>query len=293
MNEDWLESFLVFSDCLNFTHAAERLNISQPALFVKINKLAESLGVPLYHRAGRTLALTNEGKQVRAFANEMHDRTVTFQAEIKGRTKITPVVLCAGGGSYLYLLGPAITEYKKHKASYIRLMTGNREETIEAVRTGDAHVGVAALHSAPEDLNTELLTQVHQSLIVPRGHFLTKKKKIRLSDLEGQSLILPPNNRPHRMAINQALLSKDVDWEIAIEANGWELMIHFVALGMGLTIVNSCCRISNKLVAIPIHDLPKQHYYIIKRKTDWESPAIKTLCDSLLRHKNDWENINT
>jgi DNA-binding transcriptional LysR family regulator len=118
---------------------------------------------------------------------------------------------------------------------------------------------------------------------------LARKKKITLPDLEGQRLILPPSNRPHRMAINQALLDKNVNWEIAIEANGWELMIHFVNMGMGLTIVNSCCNISKKLMAIPIYDLPKQHYYIIRRKSDWERPMIKALCGILLKHGNDWK----
>ncbi|MBU6951758.1 LysR family transcriptional regulator [Hahella sp. HN01] len=52
MKSDWIESFLVFSECMNFTHAAERLHISQPALHVKIKKLSEQLQTPLYRKSG-------------------------------------------------------------------------------------------------------------------------------------------------------------------------------------------------------------------------------------------------
>lgn len=289
MNEDWLTSFLVFSECLNFTHAAEKLNISQPALHVKINKLADFLGAPLYHKTGRTLILTNEGKRVRVFALEIQAYTEAFHSEFKGLSRMPQVVLSAGEGSYLYLLGPAIMAFNRKKASHLRLMTGNREKTIESIRSGDAHVGVAVFHATPEDLKAERLTTVHQSLIVPKNHALAKKKRIRLSDLKGERLILPPDHRPHRMVINQALMNKHVKWKIAIETDGWELMIHFVVMGMGLTIVNSCCRIPKGLVAIPLDELPEQHYFIIRRKSDWTPNAVKLLCDSLMTHRDDWK----
>ncbi len=290
MNEDWLKSFLVFSEHLNFTHAAESLNISQPALYVKVKKLAEFLGAPLYHKTGRTLILTNEGKRVRTFAVEMQEHAEAFQAEFKGLTKMSQVVLSAGEGSYLYLLGPAINSFNRQKNdSQLRLITGNREKTIDSIRFGEAHVGVAVLHTIPEDLQTELLTTVHQSLIVPENHALANKKKIKLTDLAEERLILPPEHRTHRMVINQALLNKNVKCKITIEAEGWELLIHFVAIGLGISIVNSCCRIPKGLVAIPIEELPKQQYYIIRRKSDWSPDAVSLLCKALLTHQDDWK----
>ncbi|MFD0541615.1 LysR family transcriptional regulator [Actinomadura luteofluorescens] len=58
LSTDALASFAVFADHLNFTRAAEALHISQPALHVKVQKLADTLGRPLYTRQGRRLALT-------------------------------------------------------------------------------------------------------------------------------------------------------------------------------------------------------------------------------------------
>ena len=58
MRADWLQAFLTFSETMNFTRAAAGLNISQPALHVKVGKLAEWAGQPLYRKAGRNLVLT-------------------------------------------------------------------------------------------------------------------------------------------------------------------------------------------------------------------------------------------
>lgn len=55
---DALRAFAVFARHRNFTSAAAELLISQPSLHVKINKLARTLGVPLYRRQGRGLVLT-------------------------------------------------------------------------------------------------------------------------------------------------------------------------------------------------------------------------------------------
>ena len=61
MRLDWLQAFLTFSQSMNFTRAAEALHISQPALYVKIGKLAKWLGHPLYRKEGRNLILTPVG----------------------------------------------------------------------------------------------------------------------------------------------------------------------------------------------------------------------------------------
>ncbi|MFC0532151.1 helix-turn-helix domain-containing protein [Phytohabitans kaempferiae] len=57
VSSDALSAFAVFAEHLNFTRAAAELHISQPALHVKVAKLARALDRPLYHRSGRRLGL--------------------------------------------------------------------------------------------------------------------------------------------------------------------------------------------------------------------------------------------
>ena len=83
-NLEWLRSFVVFAEHLNFTRAAEALHLSQPALHVQVKKLAEQLGVTLYERRGRGLALTPDGRRVLAFGRELLARCERFSDDLRG-----------------------------------------------------------------------------------------------------------------------------------------------------------------------------------------------------------------
>src|ERR1700722_7117781 len=105
---DALRAFALFADKLNFTHAASELHISQPALFVKIQDLSETLGFALYRKIGRRLELTEQGKLVARHAREMMGRSDAFLDELQTGSDNRQVVLAAGEGTFLYLLGEPI-----------------------------------------------------------------------------------------------------------------------------------------------------------------------------------------
>lgn len=107
MNSTWLASFLVFAEEVHFTRAAARLHISQPALHVQIAKLTEVVGARLYVRTGRSLELTRAGKELRAFARDLNERSDAFLTGL-GAAVVRSIVLAAGEGTLLYRLGPII-----------------------------------------------------------------------------------------------------------------------------------------------------------------------------------------
>ena len=104
VNSEWLRAFVAFAEAMNFTHAAERLHISQPALHVQIRKLSESLGVALYARRGRSLELTAAGKKLLAFGREQQEQAATLIADLKLETLDDTVVLAAGEGALSTLM---------------------------------------------------------------------------------------------------------------------------------------------------------------------------------------------
>ena len=289
MRTDWLQAFLKFSECMNFTRAAAELNISQPALHVKIGKLADWLGQPLYLKAGRNLVLTPAGELVSVFARDEHERLLGFVEEFRHGAGRHPVVLCAGNGAYLYLLGPAISQFLRSGAHLLKLLTGDRDHTVQMVLTGQAHLGVTALGATPPGISVDVLTDVGQIVVMPRTHRLAKRRKVLLADLEGEALIVPPPGRPHRVLVDRMLMNAGVSWSVAVEANGWELMLHFARLQIGLAIVNGCCLAPPGLVARPLPELPKIRYQIVRRTTSRKLAGADTLRKQLLANRNTWQ----
>lgn len=265
MRSDWLEAFRVFAESMNFTHAAEALHISQPALHVKIRKLGEALGEPLYRKTGRTLLLTAAGEQVAAFAREQKSRGDAFLDELKTGRSHQPVELVAGEGAYRYLLGPVISRFLEEGSFPLHLHTGDRDSTLDLILSGRAHIGVTALDAQVDGIAAEPIADIGQVLVLPAGHPIAKQAHVTLRDLEGEALVVPPQGRPHRQMLNRMLMAQGVSWHVGVEAQGWDLMMHFARLGIGLAVVNDFCSVPDGLIACPLEELPGVRYHAVHR----------------------------
>ncbi len=215
-------------------------------------------------------------------------RTATLLDELRGTAATRPAVLAAGEGAFLYLLGPAIREYRRRGTTPLRLLTRDGTGAVEAVRTGEAHLAVAVAPAASDGLIVEALTQVEMLLVMPRNHALARKRRIRLADLSGQQLVVPHPNRPHRIALDEALRRVGVELTVGVEASGWELMVHFVELGLGLAIVNGCTRIPPTLAGRPVPELAPVEYRLVRRRGSEDHPGAAELLQRLRSHSSDW-----
>ncbi|MFG1620549.1 LysR family transcriptional regulator [Kribbella sp. NPDC049227] len=258
-----LAAFAVFARHRNFTRAAEELHVSQPALHTRIRKLERSLGHSLYVKQGRLLHLTDIGDRLAAFANDTRDRAADFLVTLDAAAP-RPLVLIAGSGTYLYLLGDPIRRILA-KGHELQLRTGDAATTLAAVREGSADVGVTALTVPPDDLDCDLLQQFPQTLITRSDHRLAGRRSVRLKDLQDETLVVPPKDRPHRQQLERSMLDQGLRWSVAVEAEGWELLVHFVRLGIGPAVVNGSVRTTGAVRKIPVKDLPPVRYYVVTR----------------------------
>src|SRR5690606_3000019 len=191
LDGELLRAFAAFADALNFTHAAQQVGLSQPATFERISRLAEAVGAALYERDGRQLRLTAAGVQVAAFAREALARSHAFLADLRGEARRERVVLAAGEGAYLYLLGPALRAFTRdHPDATLCLLTRGGPDAIEAVREGAAHLAVGVFDLVPEDLSPHDLVRTPLCAAMAASHPLARRRSLRLSDLAGQRLVL-------------------------------------------------------------------------------------------------------
>ena len=264
MNYDWLLAFAVFAEHRNFTQAARQLHISQPALHAQIRKLGEAVGRPLYRREGRGLVLTPEGQRLAAFGREVAERGRAVLEELRGAPRSGPVVLAAGQGAFLYLLGPAIRRFPQERWP-LRLLAMAGPEAIAALRDARAHLCVVAADRPPADLEATRLRDVGQHVVLPRDHRLARRRVLRAEDLDGEPLILAPEGSPHRAMVQQLLRGAGCEPVIAVEVTGWELALQFARYGVGLAVVNDFCPAPRGMSAVPLQGAPPITYYALAR----------------------------
>lgn len=282
LSSDWLRAFIVFAETMNFTRAAARLHISQPALHVQIRKLGESVQAPLYVRQGRSLSLTEQGRKLLAFGREQLERTELLLEEVRGTQRVPHVVLAAGEGTFLNLLGPALHTFQRGKHAKLRVLTRDREEAIASVQLGEAHLAVTVVDEVPTNLVARRVAKVGVAAILPKGHALARKRQIFIRDLRGEAVIAPTIGRPLRAALARAWADIDAAWAPAVEANGWEVMMRFAALGMGVAIVNDFCTPPRGTVRRPLHGLPSVQYQLLRLKQREPTAAVLALEAAIL-----------
>ena len=263
MNYEHLFSFAVFAEHLSFTHAARRLALSQPALHVQVKKLSADVGVPLYTRRGKVLALTPAGERVAVFAREVHARGDALVAELRGKADDGAITLATGAFAFVRLLAPAVRKLGRG-GSRLRLVTANADSAAQAVREARADLAVIGARSAPRDLESTRLRTVGQHVVVPEGHGLARRTKVRPRDLAGERLVAPPSPSAHREAVDRLLAG--TPWEIGAEVHGWDAMLALASLGVGLTIVNDLCSPPRGMVAVPLEGAAPIAYFVLWRE---------------------------
>jgi DNA-binding transcriptional LysR family regulator len=79
----WFEDFLALADCLNFSRAAERRNMTQPAFSRRVRALETWVGVPLFDRGSHRIALTPAGLQFEPVAQDILRRLYQVRQEAR------------------------------------------------------------------------------------------------------------------------------------------------------------------------------------------------------------------
>ncbi len=264
MNYDALFSFLVFAEHLNLTHAARALHLSQPALHAQLRRLSDEVGAPLYERRGRSLVLTDAGELLAAHGREVRARGEEVKAQLRGERADHAVVLAAGQGACRYLLGPALRRFPKERWP-LRVLTSSAAGAVQALRRAQADVAVAALGTLPRDLDTRRLWQVGQQVIVPKGHRLATRARLRLKDLSGEPLVVAPAGSAHREMLESQMANANTKLDARVEAQGWDLMLQCCRYGLGLAVVNDFCPAPRGFVGIPLRGMPQVSYYALTR----------------------------
>lgn len=101
MNSEQLKCFLSVANHLNFTKAAKDFYVSQPAISHQISELENELGIKLFHRSTRSVALTRAGELFVEDAKKFLDFEILAKNKLKTLETTQNLVLNIG-----YLSGP-------------------------------------------------------------------------------------------------------------------------------------------------------------------------------------------
>lgn len=243
MELDQLRYFLHVADRGNFTRAAEDLAISQPALSRSIQKLEEELGQPVLERKTRSVSLTDAGILLQARAQQVLALLDDTKAEIaddgrSGRVRIGAIPTIAP-----YLLPEVLRQFsQEHPHATVVVQESTTDALVERCLQGELDLAVLALPLPAKRLAVEELFDEELLLVLPPGHPLAGKDKIRLGDVEPYQFVLL--DEAHCLSDNIATFCRQRSFQpVAVERTSQLAMVQeLVSLAHGVSMIPAMAR---------------------------------------------------
>jgi DNA-binding transcriptional LysR family regulator len=177
---------------LNFTHAAEKLHVAQPALSRQIRQLENYLGIQLFERDNRGVRLTAAGE---AFAAEARLTLSHAQRALEAARAATGQHKGPWKLGYSPLIDlRMLTKIRQHlsmahPAADVRLASAHTSEQEDGLMGGKLQAGLVILPIREEGLTCQGLYRQPLVLALPEYHTLTGKAAIEITDLDHLSLV--------------------------------------------------------------------------------------------------------
>lgn len=234
-----LRYFRVVAQTLNFTRAAEQLNIAQPPLSRQIQQLEDELGVHLLERS-RPLRLTEAGRYFQEQTGlllEQLDRVNTDTRRIgTGHTR------WLGIGFAPSTLYGALPDLIRRLRSYGDIELGLSElitlQQLEALKSGRIDIGFGRLLFDDAAITQKVLREDPLVAALAAGHPLLEGP-VTLQQLSAETFILYPGNpRPsYADHVLGVFAQRGLKIHVAQMANELQTAIGLVAAGVGITLV--------------------------------------------------------
>ncbi|KZM74640.1 LysR family transcriptional regulator [Nocardia terpenica] len=197
MERRQLEYFVAIVEHGGFTHAAKALRVAQPSLSRSIGKLEQELGVPLFHRVGRSAVLSNAGELMADRARQvLRDLdALRAAAQAVGAGAVGRVDVAATSSSALEPVISIVAALRDHHPG-VTVSTRpslSAAEVIAMVLRGRCEIGVcgSAERPAGRGLVAHYLREEDFLLVAPPGTELGDGATVTREDLAGMSFVVP------------------------------------------------------------------------------------------------------
>ena len=278
-----LEYFQMASRLRNITRAAERLRVSQPNITVAIKKLENELGIQLFDRSQKQLALTPEGavflNRIELALRNIQDAVLEvndYKQLQKGTIKIgiPPMI-----GAYLF---PKI--FSSFQRQYSHLDIYLHEEGSMSIREqlerDELDFGIIILSANAQNLQTLPMSKNRIVCCVPESSPLARKDAITIQDVADTNVIMLKEGSFIRQAVLAHMKAAAITPNIVLESNQVVTLKGLTANGVGVTfLLDIVARSTPGIKALPVIDLEPVDVGLARKKDRYISKAAQSFMD--------------
>ncbi len=235
-----LTVFLEATRTMSFARAAEALHLTQPAISMQIRQLENAVGLPLFERVGKKLALTNAGELFRHHAarvlGELQDADQALQSMKGLRSGRATVGLVSTAKYFAPKLLARFGE--KHPQVDIQFLVGNRETLINALR--DNEIDFAVMGRPPEklDATAEPIAENPHMLVAHKSHRLVRARRFDFHELRNETFLMREPGSGTRLVMEAVFKQHLFTPQRIMTLGSNESVKQTVMAGMGMSLLS-------------------------------------------------------
>lgn len=274
-----IRHFLSILEAGTYLEASFSLHCSQSALTKSIQKLEQELGVILFNRSTRPLALTREGEIFYPYAQQI-DQLYQQMGEDLTRSKADTV--CALNVGMIYfgrnnplsaVMGSFLKEHPEYQLTITEgtstpLLTDLAHHNLDICFISRMYLADHPLKAVCGELEEHSLFLSYYYVVVGKDHPLAGMRSLDYKDLQNQKLIVPQNQMDvYACAMEQAFQLNGASYRPYMHLTNIQSIINMVSSGVGVSILSEAVLgDSPNLVRIPLrHPLVRDTRLVVHR----------------------------
>lgn len=267
----------------NFTRAAERLSLTQPAVSQHIHALENELGVRIFDRVNHTIKLTHEGKIVLKYAKRM----LALQENMKGdltneKLQIASLTVGITHTAESNAIAEALALYVQcHENVTVKVVTGSADKLCGMLKKFEIDLAIIDGKKPDPALHYLMLDTDSLMAVVSPAHPLAGKSSVSIADLKRERLILRLPTSTTRKLFASALECSGLslkEFNIVLEMDSVATIKDLIRRDFGVSVLaKSACMDEigkRKLVALPIETIPMMMETNLVYAPDFDHPSL-------------------
>jgi LysR family transcriptional regulator, transcription activator of glutamate synthase operon len=282
-----MRALVTLADEAQFTRAAQRLRIAQPALSQQIRRLEDEVGLALVERTTRSVRMTTAGELLVTHARKvLHEAALAHAAldDLRG----VRLGRLAIGASYTIGsvdLSRSLAEFHgRFPGVELAVQEGVSIELAAALARDELDLAFLTLSQHDDGLETRTVAEGRLVCIFPRDHPLAKHARLELVDLKDEPFVVFRQGATIQQRIEAASHALGFSPRVLFETNSISRMGSLVAAGLAIAVLpeSDAARLGSTVSTVAFHPELAHTVYLSWRSDRRHSPAARAFMDLVI-----------
>ncbi len=296
LNLSEIQVFAVAAETENFSEAARRLDLSQPAVSQQIRSLENYLDVELFLRSGRGVALTDAGKILLPMARELLDlsrRVEETMRSLEGQVVGHLVIGCTttAGKYMLPLVAAAFSQH--HPNVQVTIEMCNCASIVNPLLGREVHLGISSTKIVHRDMECQPFFTDHVVLVVPADHPFASRSSVLPAELLDQPFILREEGSSTCRMVQEGLAGQGLSLDqlrVVMVVGNAEAIEMAVEHKLGIAFISRLAARHGlelgRLVEVPVEGIHLERpLYVVRSSRRAKMPAETRFWDFIREHR--------